>query len=306
MAFASLSEVGLRSIPRPPLTSNRFSTQQLATGAGAADPVRYAVRLTPSFFAVEAMLQIPRHWGVAARVYRGVCVNTLGSGHGAGGPERFGETFGIGSPAPGLGGGVRAKVHVPPDPDGVPVEAFLISTMLVGLAEIGDKTQILSLMLTARFQRPLPIIFGIFFATLANHAAAGLVGTFFGRSITGPWMRWILGISLLSVAVWALFADKYEGGKAISRAGAFTATLVTFFLAEIGDKTQIATIGLAARFELFYPVVMGTTLGMMLANIPAVIIGDRIADTLPVRGIRVAAAVVFAILGVVTLAGGGV
>jgi putative Ca2+/H+ antiporter (TMEM165/GDT1 family) len=187
------------------------------------------------------------------------------------------------------------------------VEAFLISTMLVGLAEIGDKTQILSLMLAARFQRPLPIIFGIFFATLANHAAAGLVGMFFGRLITGPWMRWILGISFLSVAVWALFPDKYAGdGKAISRAGAFTATLVTFFLAEIGDKTQIATIGLAARFELFYPVVIGTTIGMMLANIPAVIIGDRIADRLPVRGIRVAAAVVFAILGVVTLAGGGV
>jgi Ca2+/H+ antiporter, TMEM165/GDT1 family len=130
------------------------------------------------------------------------------------------------------------------------VEAFLISTMLVGLAEIGDKTQILSLMLAARFQRPLPIIFGIFFATLANHAAAGLVGTFFGRLITGSWMRWILGISFLSVAVWALFPDKHAGdGKAISRAGAFTATLITFFLAEIGDKTQIATIGLAARGE---------------------------------------------------------
>ena len=104
--------------------------------------------------------------------------------------------------------------------------------MLVGLAEIGDKTQILSLMLAARFLRPLPIIFGIFFATLANHAAAGLVGTFFGSLFTGPWMRWILGISFLSVAVWALFPDKYKGdSKAISRAGAFTATLVTFFLA---------------------------------------------------------------------------
>jgi putative Ca2+/H+ antiporter (TMEM165/GDT1 family) len=187
------------------------------------------------------------------------------------------------------------------------VEAFLLSTMVVGLAEIGDKTQILSLMLAARFLRPLPVIFGILFATVANHAAAGLVGTFFGSLITGPWMRWILGISFLSVAVWALFPDKYEGdGKAISRAGAFTATLITFFLAEIGDKTQIATIGLAARFELFYPVVIGTTLGMMLANVPAVIIGDRIADRLPVRAIRITAAVVFAILGVVTLAGGSV
>jgi putative Ca2+/H+ antiporter (TMEM165/GDT1 family) len=206
-----------------------------------------------------------------------------------------------------VGRRVRAKVHVPPDPDGVPVEAFLISTMLVGLAEIGDKTQILSLMLAARFQRPLPIIFGIFFATLENHAAAGLVGTFFGRLMTGPWMRWILGISFLSVAVWALFPDKYAGdGKAISRAGAFTATPRHLLSRRDRRQDTNRTIGLAARFELFYPVVIGTTLGMMLANIPAVIIGDRIADRLPVRGIRVAAAVVFAILGVVTLAGGEV
>jgi Ca2+/H+ antiporter, TMEM165/GDT1 family len=187
------------------------------------------------------------------------------------------------------------------------VEAFLVSTMLVGLAEIGDKTQILSLMLAARFLRPLPIIFGIFFATIANHAATGLAGTLFGSLLTGPWMRWIFGLSFLSVAVWALFPDKYEGNdQVISRAGAFTATLVAFFLAEISDKTQIATIGLAARFEQFYPVVLGTTLGMMLANIPAVLIGDRIADKLPVRAIRITAAVVFTILGVVTLAGGGV
>jgi putative Ca2+/H+ antiporter (TMEM165/GDT1 family) len=206
-----------------------------------------------------------------------------------------------------LGGGRRAKVHLPPDPDGTSVEAFLVSTMLVGLAEIGDKTQILSLMLAARFLRPLPIIFGIFFATIANHAAAGLAGTLFGSLLTGPWMRWIFGLSFLSVAVWALFPDKYEGNdQVISRAGAFTATLVAFFLAEISDKTQIATIGLAARFEQFYPVVLGTTLGMMLANIPAVLIGDRIADKLPVRAIRITAAVVFTILGVVTLAGGGV
>jgi putative Ca2+/H+ antiporter (TMEM165/GDT1 family) len=187
------------------------------------------------------------------------------------------------------------------------MEAFLVSTMVVGLAEIGDKTQILSLMLAARFLRPLPIIFGILFATLANHAAAGLAGTCFGGLLSGPWMRWVLGLSFLSVAVWALFPDKYEGdAKATRRAGAFTATLVAFFLAEIGDKTQIATIGLAARFETFYPVVLGTTLGMMLANIPAVLIGDRIADKLPVKAIRITAAVVFTTLGVVTLAGGGV
>jgi len=219
--------------------------------------------------------------------------------------ERIGETFGIGLLHPGRAEDC-AKVHLPPGPHGIPVEAFLVSTAVVGLAEIGDKTQILSLMLAARFQRPLPIIFGIFFATIANHAAAGLAGTYFGNLLSGLWMRWILGISFLSVAVWALFPDKYEEGTTGSgRSGAFMSTLGAFFLAEIGDKTQIATGGLAARFEAFYPVVIGTTLGMMLANIPAVLIGDRIADKLPVKAIRVTAALVFAALGVITLAGVG-
>ena len=186
------------------------------------------------------------------------------------------------------------------------MEAFLVSAAVVGVAEIGDKTQILSLMLAARFQRPVPIIFGILFATLANHAAAGAAGTFFGSLLSGPWMRRILGISFLSVALWALFPDKYEGDDTgIGRAGAFLSTLCAFFLAEIGDKTQIATIGLAARFEAFNPVVGGTTLGMMLANIPAVLIADQIADRLPVKAIRITAAIVFAALGVVTLAGVG-
>src|ERR1700746_2733684 len=125
-------------------------------------------------------------------------------------------------PAPGLGGGGRGKVKFPPAPDGSSLETFLVSTMVVGLAEIGDKTQILSLMLAARFQRPLPIIFGILFATLANHAVAGLAGTLFGSFFAGPWMRWILGISFLSVAMWALSPDKYKGdATAISRSGAF-------------------------------------------------------------------------------------
>ena len=209
-------------------------------------------------------------------------------------------------PAPGVGGGRHAKVHPPPNPDGIPVEAFFVSTMVVGLAEIGDKTQILSLMLAARFLRPVPIIFGIFFATIANHAAAGLAGTFFGGLLSDASLRWILGISFLSVAIWALFPDKCAGGsRDDGRSGAFTATLVAFFFAEIGDKTQIATIGLAARFEQFYPVVIGTTLGMMLANMPAVLIGDRIADKLPVRVIRITAAVVFAGLAVLTLSGAG-
>jgi Ca2+/H+ antiporter, TMEM165/GDT1 family len=186
------------------------------------------------------------------------------------------------------------------------VEAFLVSATVIGLAEIGDKTQILCLMLAARFLRPLPIIFGILVATLANHAAAGLAGTWFGGLFGGSWMRWILAASFLSVAAWALFPDNVaENTSEISPAGAFVATLVAFFLAEIGDKTQIATIGLAARFGQFYPVVIGTTCGMMAANIPAVLLGEKLADRLPVKAIRVAAAVVFAGLAVLTLASGG-
>ncbi len=183
----------------------------------------------------------------------------------------------------------------------MPLEAFLVSTAVVGLAEIGDKTQILSLILAARFRRPLPIICGIFCATVANHAAAGLAGALFGNLVQGPWLRWILALSFFSVAVWALFPDRFESESTTRRAGAFMATLCAFFVAEIGDKTQIATVGLAARFAAFYPVVAGTTLGMMLANIPVVLAGERIAARLPLRAIRIGAAVVFAALGVLTL-----
>jgi putative Ca2+/H+ antiporter (TMEM165/GDT1 family) len=186
------------------------------------------------------------------------------------------------------------------------LEAFFVSAMVVGLAEIGDKTQILSLMLAARFVRPLPVICGILIATLANHAAAGFAGTFFGSFFRGPWMHWILAASFLGVAIWALFPDRADQtDDAGSRRGAFVATLIAFFLSEIGDKTQIATIGLAARFDQFCPVVVGTTCGMMLANIPAVLIGGRLAERLPVKLIRIAAAAVFAGLAVLTLAGPG-
>jgi putative Ca2+/H+ antiporter (TMEM165/GDT1 family) len=217
----------------------------------------------------------------------------------------IGETFGTGflhrvgrkGPCQGVS---------PPGPVMPLLEPFFVSVLVVGLAEIGDKTQILALMLAARFLRPLPIIVGILVATIANHSAAGLAGTFFGSLFSGPWMRWILAASFLSVAIWALLPDKIEDtDRARSRRGAFVTTLVAFFLAEIGDKTQIATIGLAAQFEQFYPVVIGTTCGMMLANIPAVLIGGRLADRLPVRLIRIAAAVVFAGLGVLTIAGRG-
>jgi Ca2+/H+ antiporter, TMEM165/GDT1 family len=187
----------------------------------------------------------------------------------------------------------------------VSVEAFVMSAVVVGFAEIGDKTQILALMLAARFLRPLPIIFGILVATMTNHAAAGLAGTYCGNFLSGPWLRWILAASFLSVAIWALFRDRVDVSDRARSHGAFIATLVAFFLAEIGDKTQVATIGLAARFEQFWPVVIGTTIGMMLANIPAVLMGDRLADRLPVRPIRIVAAVAFAGLAVLTVATGG-
>jgi putative Ca2+/H+ antiporter (TMEM165/GDT1 family) len=186
------------------------------------------------------------------------------------------------------------------------VEAFFVSTMIVGLAEIGDRTQILSLMLAARFQRPLPILGGILLATVANHAAAGLAGAVFGTFLVGAPLRWLLGLSFLSFAVWALFPDRLgESEGALGRRGAFVATLCAFFVAELGDKTQLATIGLAARFGQLYAVVGGTTLGMMLANLPAVLIGGRLADRLPMKAIRLAAALVFAALGLLTLFGIG-
>ena len=186
------------------------------------------------------------------------------------------------------------------------MEAFLVSTMVVGLAEIGDKTQILSLMLAARFQRSLPILAGILLATVANHAAAGLTGTVFGTVLAGAPLRWLLGLSFLSFAAWALFPDKLGADEGrFGRRGAFLATLCAFFIAELGDKTQLATIGLAARFGQLYDVVGGTTLGMMLANVPAVLIGGRLANRLPLKAIRLAAALVFTGIGILTLLGIG-
>jgi putative Ca2+/H+ antiporter (TMEM165/GDT1 family) len=182
------------------------------------------------------------------------------------------------------------------------VHAFLVSTGLVALAEIGDKTQLLALLLAARFRRPWPIIAGILIATLANHAGAGLAGMLLGGLLSGAWLRWVVGLSFLAMAVWALFPDKHDADDgALARGGAFVTTVIVFFLVEIGDKTQIATIGLAARFEQFYAVVLGTTLGMMLANVPVVILGDRLAGRLPLAAIRYAAALVFAALGIATI-----
>jgi len=184
------------------------------------------------------------------------------------------------------------------------MEAFLISSGIVALAEIGDKTQLLSFFLAARYKKPWPICAGILAATLANHACAGALGQWL-TTLMGPHvLRWVLGLSFLAMAGWMLIPDKLDAAEAEApRFGVFGTTLVAFFLAEMGDKTQIATVALAARFDAFVAVVAGTTLGMMLANVPAVLVGDRLAARLPVRLVHGVAAAVFAVLGVLALAG---
>jgi Ca2+/H+ antiporter, TMEM165/GDT1 family len=186
------------------------------------------------------------------------------------------------------------------------LEAFFISTGIVALAEMGDKTQLLSLVLAAKFRKPLPIIFGILVATLLNHALAGAVGAWL-TTVLGPnALRWILGIGFLAMAVWMLIPDKLDEDDAnvkVSRFGVFATTLVAFFLAEMGDKTQVATVALAAQYQSLVAVVAGTTLGMMLANVPAVFIGDKLAHKLPLKLIHSIVAAIFAILGILALSG---
>ncbi|MEK8085749.1 TMEM165/GDT1 family protein [Aquabacterium sp. A3] len=187
------------------------------------------------------------------------------------------------------------------------MEAFFISTGVVALAEIGDKTQLLAFLLAARFKRPLPIILGIFVATILNHALAGAVGAWLTRLVQPDMLRWILGVSFIGMALWTLIPDKIEDDEAqvASKLGVFGATLVTFFLAEMGDKTQIATVAMAARYPEPVMVVLGTTLGMMLANVPAVFAGDKLAERIPMRLVHGLAATLFAALGVATLLGAG-
>ncbi|MHB1359826.1 MAG: TMEM165/GDT1 family protein [Rhodocyclaceae bacterium] len=186
------------------------------------------------------------------------------------------------------------------------MEAFLISTGIVTLAEIGDKTQLLAFILAAKFKRPLPIILGIFIATVANHALAGALGAWITTVVGPETLRWVLGVSFIAMAGWMLIPDKFDEAEAnLTRASVFVTTLVAFFLAEMGDKTQIATVALAAQYHAFFSVVAGTTLGMMIANVPAVIVGDKLAHQLPVRLVHSVAAAIFAILGVATLMGAG-
>jgi Ca2+/H+ antiporter, TMEM165/GDT1 family len=186
------------------------------------------------------------------------------------------------------------------------LEAFLISTGIVALAEIGDKTQLLAFILAAKFRKPWPIILGIFIATLVNHGLAGALGAWI-TSYLGPGiLRWILGLSFLAMAAWILVPDKFDEADAkLARYGAFGATLVAFFFAEMGDKTQIATVALAAQYHDIVSVVAGTTLGMMIANVPAVLLGDKLAHRLPVKLVHGIAALIFAGLGIATLMGAG-
>lgn len=186
------------------------------------------------------------------------------------------------------------------------MEAFLISTGVVALAEIGDKTQLLAFILAAKFRKPLPIVLAILLATLANHGFAGALGSWITTMMSPATLRWVLGVSFIAMAVWTLIPDKFDEKDAkLAHFGVFGTTLIAFFLAEMGDKTQIATIALAAQYHMFYAVVAGTTLGMMIANVPAVYLGAKIAHRIPVRLVHAIAAAIFAVLGVATLLGAG-
>jgi putative Ca2+/H+ antiporter (TMEM165/GDT1 family) len=183
------------------------------------------------------------------------------------------------------------------------MESILVSTGVVALAEMGDKTQLLAFILAARFRRPLPIILGILFATLLNHGMAGALGTWITTVIGPDVLRWVLGLSFIGMAIWTLIPDKIEEEETqiASKLGVFGATFVTFFLAEMGDKTQIATIALAAHYATPLLVIAGTTLGMLLADVPAVFLGNKFAEKIPMRLVHSIAAGIFAVMGVLTL-----
>lgn len=183
------------------------------------------------------------------------------------------------------------------------MESILVSTGVVALAEMGDKTQLLAFILAARFKRPLPIVLGILFATLLNHGMAGAFGTWITTIISADVLRWLLGLSFIGMAIWTLIPDKIEDEETqiASKLGVFGATFITFFLAEMGDKTQLATIALAAHYAAPVMVIAGTTLGMLIADVPAVFLGNKFADKIPMRLVHSIAAGIFAVMGVLTL-----
>lgn len=179
------------------------------------------------------------------------------------------------------------------------LEAFILSAGVVALAEMGDKTQLLSIVLAARFRRPWPIVWGILVATLLNHAIAGALGAWIMSTLGPDVMRWVLGVSFIAMGLWMLIPDKLDdvGGDAGPRFGVFAATTVAFFLAEMGDKTQFATVALAAQYSPVVAVVAGTTLGMLIANVPAVFLGEGLTRRIPIRTVHLVAAAIFVVLG---------
>lgn len=187
------------------------------------------------------------------------------------------------------------------------MDSLLVSTGVVALAEIGDKTQLLAFILAARFKKPLPIIAGILAATIVNHGLAGALGAWITAMLTPEVLRWVLGASFIGMAIWTMIPDKIEEEETqiAQRLGVFGATLVTFFLAEMGDKTQIATVAMAAHYAAPVMVVIGTTLGMLIADVPAVFAGDKLANKIPMKLVHTIAAGIFAVLGVATLLGAG-
>ena len=209
-----------------------------------------------------------------------------------------GETFGIGGSHPGEAGSPLPSVAVASPAPGCIMTALVTSAFIVAIAEIGDKTQLLSLLLAARFRRPVPIIIGILVATLANHALAAWAGGWVASALGPEALRWILGVSFVAIAFWALRPDTLDDDLRVpGRTGVFIAAVSAFFIAEIGDKTQLATIALAAKYTSLDAVVVGTTLGMMIANCPVVLLGDRIVRRVPLQYVRWTAAGVFFAMG---------
>lgn len=186
------------------------------------------------------------------------------------------------------------------------MNAFLVSTLAITVGEIGDKTQLLALLLAARFKRPIPIVLGIFVATITNHLLAAWFGCWIANRLSPEFLRWALGLSFLAIAVWTIKPDKMEESNIdYGKYGVFIVSVITFFLAEIGDKTQIATIALAAKYDDITMVVAGSTLGMMIADVPAVFLGKIASPKFPLKSIRWGAAVIFAGLGCAVLFGFG-
>ncbi|CBL44287.1 Protein of unknown function UPF0016 [gamma proteobacterium HdN1] len=187
------------------------------------------------------------------------------------------------------------------------MEALLVSTGVITLAEIGDKTQLLAFILAARFKKPVPIILGILAATIVNHGLAGALGAWITTAISPEVLRWVLGLSFIGMAIWTMIPDKIEEDETniATKFGVFGATLITFFLAEMGDKTQIATVAMAAHYAAPLLVVIGTTLGMLIADVPAVFVGDKLASRIPMKLVHSLAAAIFALLGLATLFGIG-